>query len=69
MKWGTELADRLLVPAWVEASPAGHHLYEENGFRDVEYVNVPTKRWVSEFTIMRRDPKRQFEAGRSIVFT
>lgn len=57
------------MPAWVEASPDGHHLYESNGFRDVEYVNVKTKLWVSEFTIMRREPKTEFVAGRSITFT
>jgi hypothetical protein len=69
VKWGTDLADRLLVPTWVEGSPEGHHLYEENGFVDVEYVNDKVGKWVSEYTVMKREPKTSFEAGRSIVFT
>jgi len=68
VKWGTDLADRLLVPTWVEGSPEGHHLYESNGFKDVEYVNLPTKKWVAEYTVMKREPKTSFDAGRSIVF-
>jgi hypothetical protein len=67
VKWGCELADRLLVPAWVEASPFGHHLYETNGFKDVEYVKTPSKKWVSEYTMMKREPKTQLEAGRAII--
>jgi hypothetical protein len=69
VKWGTDLADRLLVPTWVEGSPDGHHLYKENGFVDVEYVNKKTGKWLSEYTVMKREPKTSFEAGRSIVFT
>ena len=67
VKWGCDLADRLVVPAWVEASPFGHHLYEENGFRDVEAVKPPTKKWVSEYTMMKREPKTTLEAGRAIL--
>ncbi|TLD24671.1 Acyl-CoA N-acyltransferase [Venturia nashicola] len=69
VKWGTELADRLLVPCWVEGSAAGHHLYEENGFKDVQHVNEKFGNWSMEYTVMRRESKTQQEAGRSIVFT
>jgi hypothetical protein len=69
VKWGTDLADRLLLPTWVESSPDGHHLYEMNGFRDVEKVYIQTENWLSDFTIMKREPKTSFEAGRSIVLT
>jgi GNAT superfamily N-acetyltransferase len=69
VKWGTDLADRLLVPTWVESSPNGHHLYEANGFRDVEKVYLQTKSWLSDFTIMKREPKTSLEAGRPIVFS
>lgn len=69
VKWGTELADRLLVPCWVEGSPDGHHLYEENGFKDVQYVNEKIGDWLMEYTVMKRESKTQYEAGRSIVFT
>jgi len=67
VKWGTDLADRLLVPCWVEASPFGHHLYKENGFRDVEKVQTRTKKWVSEYTVMRREPKTRLDAGRTVL--
>lgn len=67
VKWGTDLADRLLVPCWVEASPFGHHLYEENGFRDVEQVCTRTKKWVGEYTMMRRAPKTRLDAGRTVI--
>jgi hypothetical protein len=72
VKWGTDLADRLLVPTWVEGSPDGHHLYESNGFKDVEHVNwrcEKGQKWLSEYTVMKREPKTSFEAGRSITFT
>ncbi|TID16586.1 Acyl-CoA N-acyltransferase [Venturia nashicola] len=69
VKWGTELADRLLVPCWVEGSPDGYHLYEENGFKDVQYVNEKFGDWLLEYTVMKRESKTQYEAGRSIVFT
>jgi hypothetical protein len=67
VKWGTDLADRLLVPCWVEASHFGHHLYEQNGFQDVEKVCTRTKKWVNEYTVMRRDPKTRLDAGRSVI--
>ena len=63
MKWGTDLADRLLVPCWVEASIFGHHLYEKNGFRDVEEVCTRTKKWVNTYTMTRREPKTRLYNG------
>jgi hypothetical protein len=72
VKWGTDLADRLLVPTWVEGSPDGHHLYASNGFKDIEHVHSRCekgKKWLAEYTVMKREPKTSFEAGRSITFT
>ncbi|KAF2400460.1 hypothetical protein EJ06DRAFT_431512 [Trichodelitschia bisporula] len=69
VKWGTDLADRLMVPTWVEGSPAGHHLYETCGFEDVELVCVRTKKWVSEYTIMRRPPKTSADFQTRTGFT
>lgn len=56
-----------MLPAWVEGSPDGYRLYAENGFKDVEYVREQTGKWLTDYTIMRREAKTQFEAGRSIV--
>ncbi|KAF2089230.1 hypothetical protein K490DRAFT_63367 [Saccharata proteae CBS 121410] len=63
VKWGCELADHLMVPAWVEGTMAGHRLYEACGFRDVEEVDfTPVKSDGSmaprlRHTIMRRARK------------
>lgn len=32
MKWACEVADRLLLPMWLECTPAGRPLYEKFGF-------------------------------------
>lgn len=39
LKWGCELADLLSLPAWVEASPDGNHLYKVFGFENVVVSN------------------------------
>ncbi|KAK2609514.1 hypothetical protein N8I77_003011 [Diaporthe amygdali] len=56
LQWGTDVADVLAVPGWVEASPEGNHLYRRHGFNDV--ANVP-----SGGTFMRREPKPIARAG------
>lgn len=40
VRWGVELADRHGLPCYLEASPAGHHLYRKFGFEDVEMLEV-----------------------------
>ncbi|THY28296.1 hypothetical protein D6D01_03925 [Aureobasidium pullulans] len=36
LQWGSDLADQLFLPSWVEASPAGNFLYRKFGYKDVE---------------------------------
>ncbi|KAH7046062.1 hypothetical protein B0J12DRAFT_742032 [Macrophomina phaseolina] len=74
VQWGTALADQLLVPWYVEGTPAGHKLYAANGAADLEKVRFVAPaggkeasgeaasdgrgEWVSEYTMMRREPRR-----------
>ncbi|KAL1852888.1 hypothetical protein Daus18300_011970 [Diaporthe australafricana] len=50
MQWGTDAADALAVPGWVEASTEGNFLYARHGFKEVGKVK-------SGGTFMRREPK------------
>jgi hypothetical protein len=59
VQWGNDLADQLLLPAWVEASEYGHDLYASMGYDDIEFVNLKTKSWTSRYTHMRRPKKVQ----------
>ncbi|EON68626.1 hypothetical protein W97_07884 [Coniosporium apollinis CBS 100218] len=54
VKWGTELADQLSVPAWVEGSPAGWRLYDTHGFEELEKIAKKTKKWTVVYYMMRR---------------
>lgn len=36
LQWGSDLADHLFLPSWVEASPAGNFLYRKHGYSDVD---------------------------------
>ena len=36
LQWGCDLADHLLLPSWVEASPTGNFLYRKYGYKDVD---------------------------------
>ena len=36
LQWGSDLADHLFLPSWVEASPAGNFLYRKFGYKDIE---------------------------------
>jgi GNAT superfamily N-acetyltransferase len=67
VQWGVELADQLMLPAWVEASPFGHGLYARYGFEDVELVKVVTKSIVGEYTHMRRPAKVKGFSGKELV--
>ncbi|KAI9707746.1 MAG: hypothetical protein M1836_000708 [Candelina mexicana] len=61
VQWGCEEADKLGLPAYVEASAAGHRLYESCGFEDREKV-VMGKDLIGEYgpfqyTFMQRPAK------------
>ncbi|KAI9701001.1 MAG: hypothetical protein M1836_001669 [Candelina mexicana] len=57
VKWGTDLADHLMLPAWVEASEVAAPLYRKNGFEDVEHCRFKTKKWDTSYWVMRRPVK------------
>jgi GNAT superfamily N-acetyltransferase len=52
MRWGCDLADRLFLPGWIEASPEGTRLYREFGFYAVEETGGELGG-----VYMKRDPK------------
>ncbi|KAJ9640330.1 hypothetical protein H2199_005869 [Coniosporium tulheliwenetii] len=54
VKWGTDLADRLSVLAWVEGSPAGWRLYNTHGFEELEKITKKTRKWTVVYYMMRR---------------
>jgi GNAT superfamily N-acetyltransferase len=67
VEWGCELADQMMLPAWVEASPYGHGLYAKYGYEDVEEVRIATKSFVGEYTHMRRPVRVKGFKGRELV--
>ena len=57
VQWGNALADQIMLPCWVEASPYGEGLYRKFGYEDVERVNMVTKSFTSVYLHMRRPLK------------
>lgn len=54
MNWGCNVADALMLPSWIEASPEGNFLYKKHGFYDYERI------YDGEFgdsSNMRREPR------------
>ncbi|KAH7155778.1 putative GNAT family acetyltransferase [Dactylonectria estremocensis] len=45
IRWGTEHADRHGVFCWVHSSEAGRHLFEKNGFKEVERLTIDMDQW------------------------
>ena len=52
--WGNEVADKLMLPSWVEASAKGYGLYRKNGYVYMEDVRVKSKSFDSTYTHLRR---------------
>lgn len=72
MKWGTDLADQLMLPAWIEATVAGTGLYQQFGYEatgEDEFgkgkgkVYLQTESFLSEYLHMRRPVKVQRLVG------
>ncbi|MCJ1476051.1 hypothetical protein MMC13_004716 [Lambiella insularis] len=61
VKWGTDIADELGIDCYLEGSAAGYQLYRENGFQDVDYVDMDMAKYGSEgverYTCMVRPAK------------
>ncbi len=60
VQWGVDEANRLGLPAYLEATEAGHMLYPSCGFKDVEELKIDTAKFGKEGIhlnwAMRRDP-------------
>ncbi|KAK3335942.1 hypothetical protein B0T19DRAFT_436759 [Cercophora scortea] len=41
MRWGTELADELGVPSYLESSPYGYPVYKKFGYQDIDVLDLP----------------------------
>ena len=56
VEWGNALANQLMLPCWVEASPAGHRLYSSCGYEDVEqaYRQTESLELPMDYMAMRR---------------
>ncbi|MCJ1293671.1 hypothetical protein MMC34_005226 [Xylographa carneopallida] len=48
VQWGTNIADEAGLRCYLEASPAGHHLYHKEGFRDVEPLELNMAKYGKE---------------------
>jgi len=46
LKWGVDRADELGGEVFLEATPFGRHMYEQNGFQVTEYIIIPVpEKW------------------------
>jgi len=54
MQWGNDVADAMMLPCWIEASPEGELLYLQMGYIGKERVRIQTKSFLSEYMHMRR---------------
>ncbi|EXJ85305.1 hypothetical protein A1O3_05980 [Capronia epimyces CBS 606.96] len=54
MQWGNDVADALMLPCWIEASPEGELLYLQMGYLGRERVRIQTKSFLGEYLHMRR---------------
>ena len=76
MKWGTALADQLMLPCWIEASPKGEGLYRKFGYENAgedEYgrgkgrVYLRTECFLSQYLHMRRPIKVEQLVGMDLA--
>lgn len=54
MQWGNDVADAMMLPCWIEASPEAELLYMKMGYEARERVRLHTKSLRSEYLHMRR---------------
>lgn len=48
LRWGSEIADELGIPCYLESSPMGRPLYERMGYEVVEDLPFDAKKWGSD---------------------
>ena len=60
MEWGTQKADELGLPIYLESSPKGHRFYQRHGFKDVKVLDIDLSKYGSIGTykqpLMMREP-------------
>ena len=60
LKWGTEQADRLGLPLYLDATADGKRLYEKHDFRVIDKIVFDFAKWggpsVVESVVMVRQP-------------
>lgn len=63
VRWGTDKADELGLPAFVCASPAGRPLYAKLGYQQIDAWTVKPEEWDGDhdrvFVEMKRGPQKQ----------
>ncbi|KAL6716941.1 hypothetical protein ACLMJK_004853 [Lecanora helva] len=64
LKWGTDLADEMRIPCYVESSPLGYPLFKRKGFEKVTEMEIDLSKYRSsqgayryKHTVMIRIPK------------
>ncbi|KAK5171300.1 uncharacterized protein LTR77_004444 [Saxophila tyrrhenica] len=58
LQWGCDVADKLGLPGWIEASKEGNFLYKAFGFYDYETIESDL-----DVTNMKRDAKVELAVG------
>ena len=49
MQWGLDHAEKVGLPAYLEASIFGYPLYTRLGFRDIDKVVIKAKEWLGDY--------------------
>ena len=45
LEWGLDIADKLGLPSYLEASPMGKGLYERMGYQPVRRMDFDAREW------------------------
>jgi N-acetylglutamate synthase-like GNAT family acetyltransferase len=60
VQWGLNYAERVALPAYLEASKAGQPVYERLGFKQIDEIVVPAEKWDGDFdrhyAVMLKNP-------------
>ncbi len=61
--WGCDVGDKYGLPCYLEATPAGYHLYRKLGFEDVEPMDMDLGKFGGEgihhYVCMIRPPRKE----------
>ncbi|EKG20959.1 Protein of unknown function DUF1295 [Macrophomina phaseolina MS6] len=57
VRMGCDIADQMFVPAWVESSPIGQHLYSSFGFKEVARPEIKNRKYNLTGPVMRREAR------------